>query len=149
SIDRGNTELTRASSAPQVIVANAASVDMVGRLGRRVAYLPTDGQSPAPPELVRLGQHLLFLHRYSRTAGQQLIVSLTDFLTQHWVTPQSEFEKQSLAAFNAYIAPPDGKIGFYAAMENERDPLGPVPAADDDVTLEPLIDQFNLRRAKS
>jgi len=73
---------------------------------------------------------------------------LTDLLNQHWVTPQSPFEQQSLAAINAYVDPPAGTNGFYAAAEHERDPVGPVPTADDDGKLEPLIDQFNLSRGR-
>src|SRR5581483_175254 len=56
---------TRARMAPQVLVPNRATVEMLGRLGRRLAYLPVDGVRPADPQLVRLGQHLLFLHRHS------------------------------------------------------------------------------------
>jgi len=146
-IQEEGTEVS--SNAPQVIVANEASVEMIGRLGRRLAYLPTDGPKAAPPELIRLGQHFLFLHRHSRVAGQQLVVPLTDFLSQHWVTPQSAFEQQSLGAFNSYIAPPAGSSGFHAAAESERDSLGPVPSGDDDQKLEPLVDRFNLRRGQA
>jgi hypothetical protein len=122
---QGNTEFALARTAPQVIVANDATVEMIGRLGRRLAYLPTDGRKPAPAELVRLGQHFQFLHRHSRMAGQQLIVSLTDLLSRHWATPQSDMEKQSLAALNAYIAPPVGVNGFFAAAQQEREPWAP------------------------
>lgn len=147
-IQKGSAETSQARTAPQVVVANEATVEMIGHLGRRLAYLPMDGPMPAPPELVRLGQHLLFLHRHSRTAGQQLIVSLTDLLAQHWATPLSAFESQSLAAFNAYISPQAGIHGFHAAVQSERDALGPMPAAADDQRLEPLVEQFNFQRGK-
>jgi len=143
---QGNAEFTTARTAPQVIVANDATIEMIGRLGRRLAYLPTDGRKPAPAELVRLGQHFLFLHRHSRMAGQQLIVSLTDLLSQHWATPLSDIEKQSLAALNAYIAPPVGVNGFFAAAEQERETLGPVPSGEDDKRLDPLVREFHARR---
>jgi hypothetical protein len=39
---RGNATWDRARTAPQVVVANGATVEMLGRLGRRLAYLPTD-----------------------------------------------------------------------------------------------------------
>jgi len=42
-IRAGSTEKSRARSAPQLIVANKATVEMIGRLGRRLAYLPIDG----------------------------------------------------------------------------------------------------------
>ncbi len=143
---RGNTELTTARTAPQLIVANAATIELIGRLGRRLAYLPTDGLKPAAPDLVRLGQHFQFLHRHSRMEGQQLIVSLTDLLAQNWTTPLSDIEKQSLGALNAYIAPPAGMNGFYAAAAKERDTVGPVPSGDDDVVLDPLVREFHARR---
>lgn len=142
----GNHESTVACNAPQVLVANAATIEMIGRLGRRLAYLPTDGRTPAPAELVRLGQHLQFLHRHSRTAGQQLIVSMTDLLAQHWATPLSDIEKQSLGALNAYIAPPSGLNGFYAAAAQERETVGPVPSGEEDIALDPLVREFNARR---
>ena len=148
-IQRGQKVVTRAQSAPQILVANEATVEMLGRLGRRLAYLPLDGEKPASPELVRLGQHLLFLHRHSRTAGQQLVLALTDFLARHWATPQSAMEKLSLGAFDAYVAPPPGTEGFYAAAEMERDTVGPIPAAEDDQKLDPLVTQFNRRRGGS
>jgi hypothetical protein len=42
-VQGGRPEFTRGRSAPQLLVANEATVDMLGRLGRRLAYLPTDG----------------------------------------------------------------------------------------------------------
>lgn len=145
-VSQGHDELSRARSAPQVVVANGATIEMIGRLGRRLAYLPTDGRKPAPAEIVRLGHHFLFLHRHARVAGQQLIISLTDLLSQHWTTPLSDVEKQSLAAQNAYIAPPIGVNGFFAAAEQERETLGPVPSGNDDERLEPLVREFHVRR---
>jgi hypothetical protein len=142
----GDDEFTSARSAPQVVVANGATIEMIGLLGRRLAYLPTDGRKPAPAEIVRLGHHFLFLHRHARMAGQQLIVSLTDLLSQHWATPLSDLEKQSLAALNAYIAPPADVNGFFAAAEQERETLGPVPSGGDDERLEPLVREFHTRR---
>lgn len=131
--------------APQIVVANQATVQMIGNLGRRLAYLPLDGPKPAPPQLVRLGQHFLFLARHSRTAGQQLIVPMTDLLGMHWATPQSFMERQSLAALNAYIESTGNPAGFYEAMAAE-DTVGPVPSGDDDKHLEPVVEEFNRRR---
>src|SRR5262245_52969467 len=63
---------TRARTAPQVLVANAATVTMLGNLGRRLAYLPTTGPNAADEALVRLGRHLRFLWNRWAVPGQQL-----------------------------------------------------------------------------
>src|SRR5207253_2441120 len=95
-----------ATDAPQIVVPNRASVDMLLRLGRRLAYLQLDGDRPADPDLVRLGQHLLFLGRHATYPGQQLIIALTDLAGAHWLTPQSDFDRASLGAVDAHIDPP-------------------------------------------
>jgi hypothetical protein len=136
----------RGATAPQVVVVNAATVEMLYRLGRRLAYLPTDGARPADPALVRLGRHLLFLYYRSRTPGQQLLLALTDLLNSHWATPLSQLERQSLAAVDACIEPPDGLDGFAAATLAERDAVGPLPAGEDDEKLDRLLDRFNRSR---
>jgi hypothetical protein len=146
----GDEPIHWATSAPQVVVANQATMELLGRLGRRLAYLPTsptDGRRPAPAALVRLGQHLLFLHRHAAEPGQQLIVALTDLLGAHWATPQSELERASLPALDAFIDPPGGVHGFHAAAVAELRPAGPLPAAEDDQRLEALVEEFNGRRA--
>jgi hypothetical protein len=148
-VTKGNWELTRARKAPQIIVANAATVEMIGRLGRRLAYLPTVGAHPADPELARLGQHFLFLHRHFGTPGQQLVVAMTDLLNEHWTTPQSPMERQSLAALNAYVEPPEGVHGYDAAAAAEKAAIGPLPSGEDDEKLEPLVEEFNSRRGAS
>jgi hypothetical protein len=144
---RGDEPVRRAVSAPQVVVANQATVQLLGRLGRRLAYLPTDGPRPAPAALVRLGRHLQFLHRHAAEPGQQLVVALTDLLSSHWATAQTELERASLPALDAFVDPPPGEHGFNAAAKAELRPAGPVPAAEDDQNLEAKIQTFNARRA--
>jgi hypothetical protein len=144
---RGGEPDLRAVSAPQVVVANPATVDLLGRLGRRLAYLPTDGPRPASAALVRLGRHLQFLHRHAAEPGQQLVVALTGLLGSHWATAQTELERASLPALDAFIEPPAGVHGFHAAARAELRPAGPVPAAEDDQRLEALVEAFNARRA--
>ena len=61
--------------------------------------------------------------------------------------PLSDFEKQSLAALNAYVAPPADVNGFFAAVEQERETVGPAPSGEDDERLEPLVREFHIRRA--
>jgi hypothetical protein len=147
-LNRGEYTLRRARTAPQVLAANRGTVKMFGDLGRRLAYLPTTGPRPADDEaLVRLGRHLLFLWDRAAVPGQQLLICLTDLLGDHWATPQSEFERQSLAALDAYIDPPLGEHGFEAAARAEEHPVGPVPAGKDDEDLMPLVERFNELRA--
>ena len=57
-VTRGTRTIERATTIPQLVVPNVATVALLGRLGRRLAYLPTDGERPADPALVRLGRHL-------------------------------------------------------------------------------------------
>jgi hypothetical protein len=130
-----------------VLVANAATAGMLGRLGRRLAYLPSAGGRLADPEIVRLGRHLLFLHDHAAVPGQQLLVALTDLLGDHWVTPQSAQERQSLAALEAWIDPPAGESAYVAAACAERQPVGPVATGDEEEALYPLVEQFNRARA--
>jgi hypothetical protein len=149
TVTKGTFTFSRARTAPQVVVANKATAGMLGRLGRRLAYLTAASGTAPDPELMKLGKHLLFLSDHGPTAGQQLLVALTDLLNAHWATPLSPTERQSLAALDAYIDPPPGLHGFHAATEAERTPAGPVPGAKDDERLDALVDQFNARRAGS
>jgi hypothetical protein len=148
TVTRGNFTFERARTAPQVIVANSATAEMLGRLGRRLAYLPTSGPRPAEEALVRLGRHLLFLRDRRAVPGQQLLVAMTELLGEHWATPQSELEQQSLPALDAWIEPPAGLHGFEAAARVEDLGVGPVPSGDEDERLGPLVERFNQLRGK-
>jgi hypothetical protein len=139
----------RRGAAPQVLVANAATAGLLGRLGRRLAYLPLEGPYAASPDLVKLGRHLLFLWNHWPTPGQQLVVSLTDLLNSHWATSLSDLECESLAALDAFIEPPAGTHGFAAAGRAEEQPVGPLPAGEADADLLPLVEQFNRDRRGS
>jgi hypothetical protein len=144
---RGDYTFTRSRTAPQVLVANAATVTMLGNLARRLAYLPTTGPRPADEALVRLGRHLRFLWDHASVPGQQLLVVLSDLLSSHWASPLSALERQSLAALDAWVEPPAGEHGFEAAADAERCPVGPVPDGADDERLGPLMERFNALRA--
>lgn len=133
---------------PQIVVANQATVDAIGRIGRRLAYLRTDGDRPAPEELIRLGRHLMFLARHAELPGQQLIVPMADYVGAHWVTPQSELERASFPALEAFVDPPTGLSAFEAAEIAELAPAGPLPTGDDDEALEPLLEDLNAARAR-
>jgi hypothetical protein len=146
---RRDYTLTVARTAPQVVVVNRATVEFLGRLGRRLAYLPTDGLRPADPALVRLGRHLRFLRDHAHVPGQQLVIALTDVMNAHWATPQSAAERQSLPALDAFVDPPPGLTGFDAAAAAEVCSIGPAPDGDDDVRLMPLVERFNFDRKGS
>ena len=148
TISSGSYEFERSNSIPQVIVANSATVTMIGNLGRRLAYLSTDGPYAADPQLIRLGRHLMFIARHAFTPGQQLIVSMTDLTREHWVTALSDYEAASLSALDAYVEPPAGIHGFHAANQAEIAPVGPQPEGELDTEVEPLIATFNDARGK-
>lgn len=133
---------------PQVVVPNRGALALLGRLGRRLAYLPTTGDHPADPELVLFGRHLRFLFDRSRFPGQQLVVVLTDLLSSHWVSELSDLETQSLPALAASIEPPRGMTAHEAAFAAEGLQIGPMPSADDDTAVDELMSVFNERRAR-
>lgn len=139
--------------APQIVLANRGNLTLMGRLGRRLAFLPTDGDDPADPELVRFGRHILFLAKHARFPGQQLVIVLTELMSSHWITELSALEAQNLPALEAAIAPPKGKTGHAAAFDVENDPerieVGPLPGAKDDTRVGALLTVFNQKRGAS
>ncbi len=138
---------SRRRSLPQVVLPNRGNLTLLRRLGRRLAFLPTSGPSPADPELVQFGRHLSFLAEYARTPGQSLVVVLTDLLSSHWATELSPLEAQNLPALDAWIQPRPGASGYESALAAEALEIGPVPTGEDDETVEPLVTAFNKARA--
>ncbi len=122
---------------------------MLGRLGRRLAYLPIDGKRPADPRLVRFGKHLRFLADRAKHPGQQVVLVLTELLAAHWVTDLSQLEQQSLPALDAAIEPSRLRSGFAAAVAAEDIEIGPVPSGDDDNEVDGLLTNFNALRSRS
>ena len=147
-LDRGRWQPEVARELPQIVVANRTTIDFIARLGRRLAYLTDSPQYPVPDGLVALGRHLQFLGRHIDEPGQQLIVPLADLVADSWVTAQTEFERASFEAIEAFIDPPTGIGPFDAAAEAELHPAGPLPASEEDEALEPLVEAFNLARAR-
>lgn len=133
---------------PQIVVANRATLTLLARLGRRLAYLPTTGVMSADLELVRFGRHLRFLADRARHPGQQLVVVLTELLSSHWVPELSGLEAQHLPALDAAIDPPAGKGPHEAAREAEKIEIGPMPAAEDDEKMDVLLSAFNAQRGR-
>jgi hypothetical protein len=134
---------------PQIVVANTETIGLLGRLGRRLAYLPTTGERPADPMLPHLGRHLMWLAEHAHLPGQQLILSVTDLLTTHYATPMSAYEVGSLAAIDAWIAPSKRKHGFHAAEVAERQAVGPTPDPSDGDRVYQAMIEFNAARAGS
>lgn len=134
---------------PQFIMANRETVEMLGRLGRRLAYLPTEGEQPVDPILPRLGRILMWIAEHAKIPGQQLVLVATELLNAHWQTPMSTFESASLAALDAWIQPPNGKSGFEAAQYVERVPYGPRPNQRIGEDVQKLMKTFNTARASS
>jgi hypothetical protein len=143
---RGSWRVEVSAGLPQIVVPNRATVELIGRLGRRLAYLPTTGDRPAPVELVRLGQHFQFIRRHADQPGQQLIVPMGQLVADHWATPQTSFERASFAAVEAFVDPPRGLSGFEAAARAELEAIGPSPSGGDDEDLMPLVEDFNAAR---
>lgn len=134
---------------PQIVVPNHANLRLLGRLGRRLSYLPTDGERPADRDLVRFGRHLAFLAEHASYPGQQLVVVLTELLRNHWISELSALEAQHLPAMDAMIDPPKGMTGHAAAFEAEReDEIGPLPNDVDDTAVSELLDVFNRARGR-
>ncbi|QWV93423.1 hypothetical protein KP004_20040 [Geomonas oryzisoli] len=134
---------------PQIIVANSETIRLLGRLGRRLAYLPTEGPYPADPLLLRLGRHLMWLANHAHLPGQQLILSAADLLVSHYATAMSTFESHSLAALDAWIEPAPDTHGFNAAEVAEDHAVGPLPMPKDGEQVFKLMQAFNKARAGS
>lgn len=127
---------------PQVIVPNAAGIAALGRLGRRLSYLPTEPSDdptdpdPAPVDLVRLGRTLRWLAGQSTAPGQNLILDVVSLRQFHWVTVQSIGERAHLGALDAWIDPPAATDPDDAADVAERLSIGPyaVPSHEHPIT---------------
>jgi hypothetical protein len=61
----------------------------------------------------------------------------------------STYEVGSLAAIDAWIAPPAGNHGFHTAELAERQPVGPTPDPKDGERVHEAMIQFNAARAGS
>jgi len=134
----------------QVVVANRATADALGLLGRYLGYLSDrNGQTP-DPNLVEAGKHLRFYAKHSWVPGQALIVALDRLVADHWATLASPLEQANLAALDAQIEPAAGLSAYQASAQAERDlPVGPEPPETIDRKTMDLLDTFNGRRKGS
>ncbi|WP_338822563.1 hypothetical protein WDM22_00690 [Bradyrhizobium septentrionale] len=149
AIEQYGAELQVPRQLPQIVVANVETIGLIGRLGRRLAYLPTTGDRAADPVLTRMGRHFMWLAEHSNFPGQQLVLSVTDLLTMHYATGMSSYETGSLAAMYAWINPGRGTDGFHAAEAAERQAVGPTPDPADGERIFDLMKAFNEARGGS
>jgi hypothetical protein len=147
AVSHRGEELEIPTELPQIVVANSGTIQLLGRLGRRLAYLSTTGANPADPQLPRMGRHLMWIAEHAQVPGQQLVLPATELLAGHYAAALSALESQSLPAMDAWIDPPDGIHGFHAAEQAERQAVGPVPDPEDGQRVHALMKTFNERRA--
>ncbi|MBR7673879.1 hypothetical protein [Streptomyces daliensis] len=148
------------ADAPQLLVPNSPGVGFVRLLGRSMRFRRTaeedpDAAYPAPPRVPLLGRWLTHYAERARVPGQSLLLPMTELLTRHWATGQSQLEDQHLGALLAWITPPEGaESGAEAALraEIERDAAGQLvvppagPATDpafDNKLLAPAVKRFD------
>ncbi|MEU0930393.1 hypothetical protein [Streptomyces malaysiensis] len=150
--------------APQLLVPSAAGVAFVRLLGRSMRFRRTAEQDPetpfpAPARVPLLGRWLTHYGERSRVPGSCLLLSLTELLSRHWATGQSNLEDQHLGSLLAWIDPPEGVPGAEAALraESERDAHGQLccppagPATDpafDNKLLAPAMSRYDAARAE-
>ncbi|MCH5671664.1 hypothetical protein [Streptomyces gilvus] len=159
---RVKVEVELCADAPQLIVPSRAGIDFVRLLGRSMRFRRTAEQDPetpypAPPRVPLLGRWLTHFGERARVPGSSLLLAMTDVLSRHWATGQSNLEDQHLGALLAWIAPPEGMSGAEAALHAElargpRDqllcpPAGPAtdPAFDNKL-LAPAIERYDRAR---
>ncbi|MES4905934.1 MULTISPECIES: hypothetical protein [unclassified Streptomyces] len=150
------------ADAPQLVVPSGAGVEFVRLLGRSMRFRRTAEQDPetpfpAPARVPLLGRWLTHYGERSRVPGSCLLQAMTDLLTRHWATGQSNLEDQHLGALLAWIDPPEGMAGGEAALraESERDAAGQLlcppagPATDpafDNKLLAPAMARYDAAR---
>ncbi|MGW4079706.1 hypothetical protein ACWELB_40590 [Streptomyces asiaticus] len=151
--------------APQLLVPSAAGVAFVRLLGRSMRFRRTAEQDPetpfpAPARVPLLGRWLTHYGERARVPGSCLLLSLTELLSRHWATGQSNLEDQHLGSLLAWIDPPEGVPGAEAALraESERDeggqlrcpPAGPsTDPAFDNKLLAPAMSRYDAARAEA
>ena len=137
--------------APQLLVANPATVEFLGVLGRSLRHPPRN--SPIPPATVLGARHLAWLAERAEHPGSAVIVPMTTALAQHWRTGQSDLEDSQLPTALAWIDPPAGQTGRSAAEAAEAarrsSTAGPVSDPEWDERLDLLVSEFNTARGRS
>lgn len=113
------------TDAPQMIMPNPATAHwLCDVMGRRLRYLPTDGDVTVDRALPVTGTHLSFFAG-QQVPGSSLVLPLTDTLASHWTTGQLAALDTSLASQLAWITDPEAMEDAETAL-----PAGPVPDPD-------------------
>jgi hypothetical protein len=160
---RNREESEVCADAPQIVVPNPAALDYVRLLGRSTRFRRTaeddpDEPYPVPARVPLLGRWLTHYGERARTPGAGLLVAITELLTRHWTTGQSNLEDQHLGSLLAWIDPPEGMSGPRAARRAETQrgadglllcpPAG--PATDpvfDNTALAPAMARYDAARS--
>lgn len=139
-VGRSREERSRYTSAPQLLVPNRGGVEFVRLLGRSTRLRRVDGPFAVSPDVPRLGMWLTWFADQAEHPGGNLLGAMTDALCAHWATGQSPAEDGNLAALLAWIDPPRGMDGAFAALL-ALDPAQCPPAGP---ATDPLFDQNEL-----
>ncbi|MFE1431158.1 hypothetical protein ACFW5G_02025 [Streptomyces griseoaurantiacus] len=161
---RVKVEVELCADAPQLLVPSRAGIEFVRLLGRSMRFRRTAEQDPetphpAPPHVPLLGRWLTHFGERARVPGSSLLQALTELLSRHWATGQSNLEDQHLGALLAWIDPPEGTRGAEEALRAElargadgqllHPPAGPAtdPAFDNRL-LAPAIERYDRARTR-
>ncbi|AXK36059.1 hypothetical protein DVA86_29095 [Streptomyces armeniacus] len=151
---RGDEETELCADAPQLLVPNGPALDFVRLLGRSMRFRRTAEEDPetpypAPARVPLLGRWLTHYGERARVPGAALLAAMTDLLTRHWATGQSQLEDQHLGALLGWILPeertrPEDPEARDGAGQLLHPPAGPAtdPAFDNKL-LAPAIDRYD------
>ncbi|MFJ3981311.1 hypothetical protein [Streptomyces fungicidicus] len=145
---RGDSERSRYTDAPQILVPNTGGVKALADLGRMCRFRATSGPYAVPDVVPEFGMWLTFLVDRAEQAGTSMLLPITAMLTEHWATGQSTLEDQNLASLMAWIAPPSGLSVEQAMADAENPdvcpPAGPSTSPEfDNRDLAPAIRRFD------
>jgi hypothetical protein len=138
---------------PQIFVTSPGVVRKLDAIADRLPYVPIDQGAPQALQgrarrLRGFGAQLAFFTRYSPRAGQQVLLTATQLLSEHFITGQDDHEDVHLGAQLAWVAPPRGKDAVSAAEIAERTPMGANtdPEFDTDVLIDAVAAHNRARR---
>lgn len=124
----GSKTVERAIDAPQLIVANDATVEWLGILARLL--LGAAGKDSHNTPLEQVGSALGFFDRRRHLPGSALVVSTVDTLTRHFTFPHLAGDA-SLGSLLGWLEPPSGTSRRQAALDGAAT-LHPGPVPDPD-----------------